>query len=1038
MVNLITTDSYYNIFNLLVERLKEKGNNPSRKNLVFCEEKVSLMAERFICSSLKGSFNTDVYSFGNFLRAKKRFDKLLSKEGSAMAVKKILSSVSLKTFKTGNINLAPTLYELIMQLKSARVTPEDIFIASEKTDGVLKNKLFDIATVFDGYEKFIKENNFEDQSSTLSYLNEIIDNDEGMENTEVFIVGFTAFTAQMRSAIERLIDRAQSVTAILTKGDNPLVYVNETSEFIREFCIKNRVPMLENFIESDYTEEAKDFIANAFNPVAYKSRENQVVDKNAGKIFGYAAKNPYDEIMRVAEVIKSSVIKGECRYRDITVAIPNATEYRDYVQGAFELLEIPFFLDERYKPTTNPLITLITSYIEVHRRNFERSALIAFFKNPFYTTDKKLADAFENYLIRYNVNFTKIKDKFTYPTLSEYDIETLEEFRQKLVEYLDKFDVREMLSKLSVREKVDTFSNTLSNLGEKEESAVNSQIFDAITSIIDEIDIMLGLGNLTLIEFRNLFLSGVTALEMSIIPQYNDAVFIGGYKETALAKAKYLFAVGLTDAVPQVKADVALLSDGDINSLENIKLMVEPKIRVVNHRNREHTALALGAFKERLYVSYPVSAVDGKKNMKSELFVALESAFNIKPFPDENGYLTYKQGVRSFATACGEHTERSAHDFTVASSFYHASENPFNDYVLERANKEIKTSLDGKRKSLLGKETSPTTIEEYYKCPYRAFLSHALKLKPREEGVVSFLSVGQLMHDIFKDYTLFLDKVVDKESSDKLFLEVSEKVLARDEYNKFLTDSETKTTVQRVLDECSKYCYNTYLSLARSEFKVKKTEVSFGDGKEYPAVKLLGGKYKIKGKIDRVDESDNYFRVLDYKTGSVDVSDKSLFAGIKLQLYLYAAAVQGKFKGNEKTPAGLYYLPVSDKYEKGEDKGKPLAKGKTLMDENALRAQDVNFFNNGESGFIPATLDKTGKVKNATEGSAISAYVDYAVKISERAAIRMEEGVIINSPYEGECEYCGYKSMCDIASVKERSLLSVDKETVIDAVKGEN
>ena len=72
---LIITDSYFNIFPVLTSCLKGKTNTLDDKNVVFCEEKFSLMAERYICSELSGSFNTDVYSFGNFLRKKKNLKK---------------------------------------------------------------------------------------------------------------------------------------------------------------------------------------------------------------------------------------------------------------------------------------------------------------------------------------------------------------------------------------------------------------------------------------------------------------------------------------------------------------------------------------------------------------------------------------------------------------------------------------------------------------------------------------------------------------------------------------------------------------------------------------------------------------------------------------------------------------------------------------------------------------------------------------------------------------------------------------------------
>ena len=42
-------------------------------------------------------------------------------------------------------------------------------------------------------------------------------------------------------------------------------------------------------------------------------------------------------------------------------------------------------------------------------------------------------------------------------------------------------------------------------------------------------------------EFLLLLKTGFSAMEISIIPQSNDAVYVGGYKDCGNATAKYLF-----------------------------------------------------------------------------------------------------------------------------------------------------------------------------------------------------------------------------------------------------------------------------------------------------------------------------------------------------------------------------------------------------------------------------------------------------------------------------------------------------------------
>ena len=206
----------------------------------------------------------------------------------------------------------------------------------------------------------------------------------------------------------------------------------------------------------------------------------------------------------------------------------------------------------------------------------------------------------------------------------------------------------------------------------------------------------------------------------------------------------------------------------------------------------------------------------------------------------------------------------------------------------------------------------------------------------------------------------------------------------------------------------------------------------FGDdpAAEYPAIPLLGGKIKLSGKIDRVDTYKDYCRIIDYKTGSADDSEKQLFSGTKLQLYLYAAAV------NDKKLAGAYYIPVTDAFRKSDEEKTPLAIGKTLLDEDALAAQDKNIAEKGESEFIPPRSDK-GKMKNVYDERTMRALVDYALKISENAARELDEGVIVPSPFGDTCEYCEFRALCGSAEPEKRSVKAVDGAIIEKAVNGE-
>lgn len=1039
---LITVDSFFGVFDALIEKLKENRKSPQEKNFVFCEEKISLMTERRIAEALGGSFNTEVYSFGNFLRARRKTENVLSKEGSSMVVKKLLKSARMKCFNAGKTDLAPSLFELIVQLKSAGVTPQTLKNATESTEGILKNKLTDIAEIFGEYENYLQNNGLSDQSGSMSLLPEVIENDAELKGAKVYVIGFTGFTAQIKNAIIALMKTSANVTAVLVGGENSYAYVNEAEGAFVRMSKTAGIDLVSQKFKSDFSNEGRVIASGLFDPKAYAAKKFKTE-----KIRFFVAENPRKELIKIAGLIKKKVNEG-ARYRDFTVIVPDPALYELPVKEAFLLYEIPYFFDRTEKPLTHPLITLIISYADLFRKGLGEKELAAFYKNPLIAEDKAFADRFENYILKYNIrygNFRRPLDE-DLPAETEEEFAKFEAFRRKICDCLKVFDVTRLLTDINAEEKIKAFTEKLEDCGERVESAVNAQIYEAVTDVLTEIKDILGEEkSMDASEFRSVFLSGVAAMELSVIPQYNDAVFVGRFKEAALTKAKYLFATGLSSEVPAVKADVSLLSDGDINALSEVKVLIEPKIRVVNHRLREETALGLSAFEERLVLSYPVYS-GGKKNSRGEILSFAEAVFTLYGVENAGKYITEKEGLNTFAKEAGMFASGRLADFTAATSYYRATEGRNALKIAEYANAEVKERLSYGRETLLKDVTSPTAIEDFYKCPYLFYFRHGLNAGRREKGELSGLSVGNLMHEIFKEYVRRSQNAESEEESHKLFWEIAEKTAVKPEYRIFSSDGERRESLARTLAECEKFCNRTRLWLKSSGFKPEKTEASFGDGAycAYPAVKLAGGKVRLEGKIDRVDRKGDYFRVTDYKTGAADDSAKLLFSGEKLQLYLYSAAV----RESGLIPAGAYYMKISDEYVKADSDKPSLVIGRTASfsagqdderteDREAESSERNESESNAEAEFLPT--DKNGKTETITE-KTLAAFIDYAKAVSENAVRSMERGFIASSPVGGACEYCDFRAVCKAENVMVRKIGTVNDQTIeraADGAKGE-
>ena len=94
---------------------------------------------------------------------------------------------------------------------------------------------------------------------------EVIEKAQEIKDTDVFLVGYSGFTAQMRSVITALLDNAKSLTAVLVEGENEHLFVNETADAIREICASKKTALSQEKIDSDYLLESKIIAENLFS-----------------------------------------------------------------------------------------------------------------------------------------------------------------------------------------------------------------------------------------------------------------------------------------------------------------------------------------------------------------------------------------------------------------------------------------------------------------------------------------------------------------------------------------------------------------------------------------------------------------------------------------------------------------------------------------------------------------------------------------------------------------------------------------------------
>ena len=232
------------------------------KNLIFCEDRLTLEAERAVARAQGVAFDTKVTTFARFLGGGR---KVLSKQGSVLVVGGIAASLSgkLRCFGKNPAGCAGRLYETIAQLRAALITPELLDEARAGADRVLADKLADISLVYRGYLDFLARG-WLDESGVLSLLPEAMQKG-GAAGANVYFVGFSSFTRQAAEGIRAALSLAKSVSAVLIGGEEAL-YTNEAVHDFEKYCALAGAACRRTYIPSALCPEAEALRRTLFDP----------------------------------------------------------------------------------------------------------------------------------------------------------------------------------------------------------------------------------------------------------------------------------------------------------------------------------------------------------------------------------------------------------------------------------------------------------------------------------------------------------------------------------------------------------------------------------------------------------------------------------------------------------------------------------------------------------------------------------------------------------------------------------------------------
>lgn len=952
------------------------------EHIVIVPDRFSLLAEKKLLEKLPNHilFNVKVTNFSSFttflLEKLGRASELVSAGERILILQKAVNRVKdqFVYFKKSNINFCSQLFKAISLLESSRVFPSDI--ESEKFAlSSTKNKFHDIMLVYQEYLALLGDRL--DPALLFEKLLQENDLEKILVGKKIYLAQFDSFTSQMYEVIKLLALKSNELSASIAFSQsigNGYIYESDIEKKFKAIAKENNIQIEVKVGRLEKSKSQKAILHNLFSCQLETSKEN-------GAFKSIKAYSKRDEIEFVARGISALAKKGE-KFSAFALALSDIQKYKADIEEVFGKFNIRHFIDYSQNAFDTVVTRALIGLFNVSIQNFSREAVIGFLTNPLIARFENCQPMIEEILKKNLDGRWKYSRFFDFSSPLMRLVKNFDEEKTNTEMFAQ---VRCFLEAINVSR--EEFLAQLNEKGLYQEESIERQGYDQLLEAIDLIAKNSESGRCDKREFVKELELILSSKELSSVPSLVDAVMIGDCTDSFFEKRKFLFVLGGQD-LPKVIGDNSILSDREIENPIYHKV-VEPTSRMINRRNRFALFNLLSEGWQKIYISYLALGDDGKPTAEPSYIKQLNEIF------EEKTLLIQK----AFALKTDD-------DWA---NFFGAESN-LDGFLLEKQEKTAQTldkNSDRNKNLFFGKGYfSVTQLETFFSCPFKHFAKYGLKLSEKESFAFDARDSGNICH---KAVELFVGQFLGKDfqeeygmiesfleqNFDKIIEEAGAKeklgLLSEQEGMKRFLAFQIKTILKNICLEMQ----NSFFKPVLLEEKVESE---------------LGG-LKFAGKIDRIDEAGDFFRIVDYKTGKPKSLLKDLYYGDKLQLFLYSLVAGQRL---HKTCGGVFYFDCRFNYEESES-GKAILKGLAENDDENLKQFDKNIFENGKSVILPLAVSKT---KNKTfTGRAIakkplSFYQQYALKIATKALDVIKEGFTEAKPDENSCRNCIYGALC--------------------------
>lgn len=994
-------------------------------------------------------------------------------------------------------SFAKTMLDTIEEFKNAGVASELLMQKQrEATDGSLKDKLFELSQLYSVYDALLSDS-FLDKSDDIERACRLLGDNCFFKGTCIFIDEFKGFTGIELKMLKYMLIQAGRVCVTLCHDkkraeaykSSPFASTDKTYASLvktaRQVSCRISPPTR---LEDSY------FVAEelaALEKGIYSPRVKAFEEKNSA-VSVTICKNEYDEVDFVASMIKQLVKENGLKYSDIAIVARDMAVYSPILKAAALKYELEIYDDSVDNAAHKPLIRFVAAALSCvafgmtaeNVLNLLKCGITGFsvaevseLENYIYVWSispkhwgeefvaspqgfrSELSQEDKNVLVRIN----KIRS-FVYKAISGFKAKAEDADVQSICEA-----VVELLDSLCARETMQRLIEGFLAEEDYEQAQDCKRTWDVLMELLNSFCVSLKTMPISTKRFLELFILTAKTYDTETLPQSVDCILVGDALRIRAGQKKAVFILGANeDAFPLLPVQKGVFTDKDKVQLLELELEISPPLleRINEERFIAYKTLTLPT--ELLFITAKKSDTGGVPCLISPVINQLVQLFGegaVRQSEDFSQEFYCQTKKSAFSRLAQNAYDENGFFATLKSAL-------LKDEVYARRIKRLDLIKQDKPFELKEKDVattlfcenmyiSPTRVETFYRCAFRYFCEHGLRILPLQKAELNPLETGNLIH-------LVLERVVSKINFKKPLNEKEIGFLIEDVMDSYIANEmggeETKSKrfiylYKRVKQSILELVKRLYDELSKSDFTPCAFELEISEHSEVAPLELVspnGRRVHVFGKIDRVDcytakDGKKYIRIVDYKSGKKEFRLDEVLYGLNLQMLIYLHCIEKNGSGfyESTLPAGILYMPSGEKRgaldRAANQYDITVARNKAYR-MNGLLLSEPEIIDAMESPcegiYIPVSQKRDGSFSTSSAASLISLQSlgkinKYIERLITEMADELFDGKIDAVSFDKSCDFCNYSYVCaKKENGKKREYIKLDKnEDIVKAME---